>query len=78
MTEPASHLQIALKSIASFANDGRLDGAELEELLAIAEKDGSIDPDEARILGSVFDRLRPDELTPEVQARIELVRQRFP
>lgn len=77
MAEPASHFQIALKSMASFANDGKLDEFELEELLAIAEKDGSIDPDEARVLNGIFDRLQPGELTPEVQARIEQVRQKI-
>ena len=77
MTEPASHVRIALKSMAAFANDGKLDLSELEELLAIAERDGSIDADEGRILRGIFDRLRPDELTPEVRARIEQVRQRL-
>ena len=77
MAVPDPHLQIALKSITCFGNDGKLDEFELEELLAIAEKDGSIDPDEARVLNGIFDRLQPGELTPEVQARIEQVRQKI-
>ena len=77
MKEPASHFQVALRSMAAFANDGKLDLAELEELLAIAERDGSIDADEARILHGIFDRLRPDELTPEMRARIEQARRRL-
>lgn len=77
MAVPESHLQIALKSITAFANDGRLELSELEDLLAIAEQDGSISADEARVLEGVFARLQPGELTPEVQARIEQVRRKI-
>lgn len=77
MAVPESHLRIALKSMTSFSNDGKLDPSELEDLLAIAEQDGSIGPDEARVLVGIFDRLQPGELTPEVQARIAQVRRKM-
>jgi hypothetical protein len=69
-----SHLEIAAASVRVFANDGRLDLAELEHLLSVAMRDGSVNDDERRVLASIFRRIRPDEVTPAVWARMEEIR----
>lgn len=77
MKEQHSHLEIALASIACFQNNGSLDAAELDQLVSIAERDGSIDPDEARVLGTILDKLVPDELDASMRARVEALRRQL-
>ncbi|MFC0676515.1 hypothetical protein ACFFGH_01450 [Lysobacter korlensis] len=74
MTEPRSHLDIALASIPVFSNDGLLDMAELDRLLALAERDGSFDEDEKRVLGRIFAQAEQTRLDPAVGARIARLR----
>ncbi|MGY3266321.1 hypothetical protein [Lysobacter sp. HA35] len=74
MTSSRSHLDIALASIAVFANDGRLDHAELDKLLELAERDGTYDEDEKRVLESIFKQAEQTQLDPSVAARIADVR----
>jgi hypothetical protein len=47
---------------------------ELEQILSIALKDGTVDANEKRILASIFSRLTPSELTPAMQQRIAQIR----
>lgn len=61
---------MAIRSIKYFANDGKLDIDELNDLLALAERDGQIDDDEARVLRSVINRLNQDELDAELLDKI--------
>lgn len=77
MTDPSridSHLEIAASSVRVFANDGRLDLAELEHLLAVAMRDGSINDDERRVLANIFRRVGEHEVTPAVWARMGEIR----
>ena len=43
MSQSRDHLEMTFRSIQCFADDGRLDAAELGSLLDIAERDGVID-----------------------------------
>lgn len=74
MTKLPSHHEIAIASIHVFTDDGRLDLAELEKLLALALRDGNVDEDEKRVLGNILGRAERDGVAPEVQARIDQVR----
>jgi len=69
-----AHLQLALASVPVFTDDGRLDLAELESLLALALADHRLDEDEKRVLGNVLDRAEADGVGADVQARIEAIR----
>lgn len=74
MTTPKSHLEIALAAIPAFTNDGELDVAELEKLLALALRDRSVDEDERRVLGNIFKQAELSELDPMVRTRIDEAR----
>lgn len=62
MSEPRDYLEMSFRSIQCFANDGRLDVNELGALLDIAERDGDIDDNEARVLTKIIERIRPEEI----------------
>lgn len=72
-----SHLQMALASVRIFADDGALDLSELDQLVALALRDGAMDDDERHVLGNVFRQIERDALAPELRARIDEVRARF-
>ncbi|HLL81950.1 MAG TPA: hypothetical protein VK420_04840 [Longimicrobium sp.] len=77
MSDPSgidSHLEIAAASVRVFANDGRLDLGELEHLLSVAMRDGSMNDDERRVLGNIFQRVGEHEVTPAVWARMGEIR----
>ncbi|QDH68812.1 hypothetical protein [Marilutibacter alkalisoli] len=76
MTQPHSHLEIALASIRVFADDGQLDVAELNGLLDLALRDHVIDPDERRVLGNILVQAEKGPVAPEVARRIGEVRRR--
>ena len=69
-----SHLQLALAAVPVFTDDGKLDLAELESLLAKALADHRLDDEEKRVLANVIDRAEADGVTPDVQARIDGIR----
>lgn len=69
-----AHLQLALASVPVFTDDGRLDLAELESLLALALADHRLDDDEKRVLANVLDRAEADGVDAGVQARIARIR----
>lgn len=75
MSKLPSHHEIAVASITVFSDDGRLDLAELEKLLALALRDAMVDEDEKRVLGNILTRAERDGVDPDVQARIDQVRQ---
>lgn len=77
MKEQHSHLEIALASIACFQDDGRLDKEELDKLVSVAERDGSIDPDEARVLNKIINKLVPEELDEPMLARVGALREQL-
>ncbi len=68
-----SHLAIALSSIQCFLDDGRLDEAELNKLLALAEADHHIDDDEARVLSSIMKQALDSGVDAAMTQRIQQV-----
>ena len=43
MTESRDYLEMTFRSINCFSNDGKMDVAELDSIVAIALKDGEVD-----------------------------------
>jgi hypothetical protein len=74
--ENRDYLEMAFRSIECFANDGTLKVDELKRLVDIALRDGVVDDNEKRVLRSIFSKLNSKELTPEMLAAIDAVRQR--
>jgi len=70
MTDAKDHIQMALKSIESFANGGQLDAKELEEIIQIAERDGVIDQDEIRVLRNIISRIDPSEVDDAMRTKL--------
>ena len=80
MSKLRSHHEIAITSIHVFTDDGRLDLAELEKLLALALRDEVVDEDEKRVLANILTRAERDErdgVAADVQTRIDQVRQQY-
>ena len=77
MSKIRSHHEIAIASIHVFSDDGRLDLAELEKLLALALRDDVIDEDEKRVLGNILTRAERDGVDAEVRTRIDVVRLKY-
>ncbi len=72
-----SHLEIALKSISCFQSNGRLDVQELDALVAIAERDGSINPQEAQVLDDIIQKISPGEIDAAMKERIEALKKKL-
>ncbi|WP_312197051.1 hypothetical protein [Stutzerimonas chloritidismutans] len=70
MSEPRGYLEMSFRSIQCFANDGRLDVNELGALLDIAERDGDIDDNEARVLKKIIERIRPEEIDQPMRDKL--------
>jgi hypothetical protein len=70
MTDVKPHIQMALKSIEAFANGGKLDAKELQEILEIAERDGVIDQDEIRVFRNIISRIDPAEVDDEMRKKL--------
>jgi len=68
------YLELSFQSIQCFTNDGKLLVDELDQLLAIALRDGMVDEDEKRVLSNIFSKLNENELTQEMQERIEEIK----
>lgn len=71
------YLELTYQSIQCFANDGKLLVDELDQLLTIALKDGVVDDDEKRVLGNIFKRLNAEELTDEMQDKIDTIKKSY-
>jgi hypothetical protein len=76
-SESRDYLEMAYHSIQCFTNDGKLLLPELDQLVAIALKDGVVDDNEKRILQSIVSRLTPAELTAEMAGRIDELRTKY-
>lgn len=74
MAENRDYLEMAFRSINCFADDGKLDVAELDEILEIALRDGVVDDNEKRVLGNIISRLTPDELTSEMRSKVAKIK----
>ncbi len=77
MSKLRSHHDIAIASIHVFSDDGRLDLAELEKLLALALRDDVVDQDEKRVLANILTRAERDGVDADVQTRIDEVRVKY-
>jgi hypothetical protein len=73
MTEAKPHIQMALKSVEAFANGGKLDSEELQEILQIAERDGVIDQDEIRVFRNIISRIDPAEVDDEMRKKLTAI-----
>ena len=76
MQQAKSYIEMAIESIQVFANDGKLDAAELQRMLDIALRDGQIDADEQRVLGKIVTQAEKGAVDADVQALIAQIRQR--
>ena len=70
MTDAKDHIEMALRSAEGFANDGKLDASELQEILDIAERDKLIDHDEIRVLRNIISRIDPSEVDDAMRAKL--------
>lgn len=77
MTETSSWIDLAVASIAMFADDGTLDRKEVESLLQTALADGQIDDEEKRVLNRIFSKVKEHEVKPDVWAAIERARAQY-
>jgi hypothetical protein len=75
--ESRDYLEMSYRSIQCFSNDGKLLVSELDDIVSIALKDGVVDENEKRVLGSIIKKLTPGELTPEMMGRIAQLRKQF-
>ncbi|PWF48468.1 hypothetical protein [Massilia glaciei] len=75
--ESRDYLEMSYHSIQCFTNDGKLLVDELDELVAIALKDGVVDENEKRVLGTIIAKLTPAELPPEMLGRIAELQQKY-
>lgn len=77
MTDSRDYLEISFRSIQCFADDGRLDAAELDKLIGIAERDGRIDQNEVRVLRNIIGRIAPDEVDAPMRDRLQALAKRL-
>lgn len=74
-SENRDYLEMTFRSIECFADDGKLDVAELAALMDVARRDGVVDDNEKRVLKNIFSRLNRADLTAEMIREIEQIRQ---
>lgn len=77
MPEAKDYLEMSFRSINCFANDGTLDIHELNEIVRLALKDGVVDDNEKRVLGSIISKLNADELVGDLAERVTQLRQEY-
>ncbi|KZX85339.1 hypothetical protein A3715_28395 [Oleiphilus sp. HI0009] len=64
-------------SINCFADDGKLDVNEINQILAIALKDGVVDDNEKRVLSNIIGRLNEAELDVEMLSKVEEIKTEY-
>ncbi|XZG71429.1 hypothetical protein ACTSKR_06110 [Chitinibacteraceae bacterium HSL-7] len=64
---------MSFRSINCFANDGKLSAQELEQILAIADRDGVMDQNEIRVLRSIISKVQPSEVDDAMKAMLQKV-----
>jgi hypothetical protein len=72
-----SHLEIAIASINCFTDDGTLDLGELNFLLGLAMRDGVVDENEKRVLGSIFSKVTSSDVSGVVWDRIQAIKKEY-
>ncbi len=68
--ECRDYLDMTTHSIMAFANDGKLDPSEFDELMHIALRDRVVDDNEKRVLHNIIGMLTSEELTHEMTSKI--------
>ena len=75
MTEQDSRwIEMAYSAIGIYADDGTLDMGELNFLLGLALKDGTVDDDERRVLGTIFKQITRSDVSLRVWNRIQEIK----
>ncbi len=77
MSENKDYLEMTFHSINCFADDGKLDVYELNQILAIALKDGVVDENEKRVLSNIIGRLNESELGGELLSKVEEIKAEY-
>lgn len=77
MNKSNDFLEMSFRSMNCFANDGTLDLHELNEIVAIALKDGVVDDNEKRVLANIISKLNAKELMGELADRVEQLRAEY-
>ena len=70
----SDHIELAYAAFAVFADDGVLDMGELNFLLGLALRDGSMSDEEKGVFAGLFNRIREEDVSPRVWERIQAVR----
>lgn len=74
MTESRDYLELSFRSIECFADDGKLDASELHKLLDIAMRDGVVDDNEKRVLNTIIEKIKPEELDKDMLRMLDQVK----
>jgi hypothetical protein len=77
MNKSNDFLEMTFRSINCFANDGKLDVDELNEIVEIALKDGVVDANEKRVLASIISKLNAEELVGELADKVSQIRTEY-
>ncbi len=63
--------EMIFRTIQCFTDDGRLDVEELNQIVEIALRDGTVDDEEKTVLRNIIFNLTSRDLTTEMWARVE-------
>ncbi len=74
MSENRDYLEMTFQSINCFADDGKLDAAELQKIFEIAKRDGVVDDNEKRVLRNIISKVKPEELDQAMVETLESIR----
>lgn len=77
MSENRDYLEMTFHSINCFADDGKLDVAELDQIVDIALKDGVVDDNEKRVLSNIISRLTESELQGSLKRRVDSLKSKY-
>ena len=69
-----SSIELAHASLVLWADDGTLDAPELDTLLNIALRDGTVSENEKDVLRGVFNRIHEEDVSAEVWNKIQDIR----
>lgn len=72
-----SNIELAYASLAVIADDGTIDMEELNFLLGLALRDGTISDEERAILKNTFDHVTEEIVEPKVWKRIQATRKKY-
>ncbi|MBU2710559.1 hypothetical protein [Zooshikella harenae] len=76
-TTTHDYIKLATYAVNIFASDGKLNAHEFDQLMTIALRDGVVDDDEKRVLTNILNKVRAEEMTDDLQAKITQVREKY-